>query len=124
MRQRLAIALIATATALSLPLAASAAPKGCPPGLAKKHSGCTPPGLAKKVQRDRPSDSYAYRERERDRYRIGERISDGYIVLRDPRAYGLLPDHTYYRSNDVVYRVDPQTREVLDVIGAVAALLD
>lgn len=27
-------------------------PAGCPPGLAKKHNGCLPPGQAKKVYRD------------------------------------------------------------------------
>lgn len=31
---------------------ALAAPAGCPPGLAKKHNGCLPPGQAKKVYRD------------------------------------------------------------------------
>lgn len=27
--------------------------RGCPPGLAKKHNGCLPPGQAKKLHRDR-----------------------------------------------------------------------
>jgi len=27
-------------------------PAGCPPGLAKKHNGCLPPGQAKKIYRD------------------------------------------------------------------------
>ncbi|MGR3378349.1 excinuclease ABC subunit A [Salipiger abyssi] len=116
MGRTLAIALLSAVTALSLPLAASAAPKGCPPGLAKKHNGCNPPGLVKKkTVRDR---DHVYR------YRIGERISDDYVILRDPRDYGLVPDYTYYRSNDTVYRVDPETRKVLDVIGAVSALLN
>ena len=30
------------------------APKSCPPGLAKKHNGCLPPGQAKKWQRGEP----------------------------------------------------------------------
>lgn len=119
MGRTLAIALLSTVTALSLPLAASASPKGCPPGLAKKHNGCNPPGLAKKkTVRDHDDRDYVYR------YRIGERISDDYVILRDPRDYGLVPDYTYYRSNDTVYRVDPETRKVLDVIGAVSALLN
>jgi hypothetical protein len=31
---------------------AFADPGGCPPGLAKKHDGCLPPGQAKKIYRD------------------------------------------------------------------------
>ena len=46
-----------SAGALSLPIAASAAPKGCPPGLAKKHNGCNPPGQVKGYgDRDRDDD--------------------------------------------------------------------
>jgi hypothetical protein len=57
---------------------------GCPPGLAKKHNGCQPPGLAK--QRD-DYRGYYYRpswfgyDRVRDgRYRYG----DGYLYRMDP----------------------------------------
>lgn len=77
----------------------------CPPGLAKKNPPCVPPGQAKKM------------------YGPGDRITHDYILIRDPWRYGL-DDGTYYRVGDYVYRVDRDTREVLDLIGAVARVLD
>lgn len=82
--------------------------RDCPPGLAKKHNGCQPPGQAKK-------QGY---------YRVGDRIGDDYIIIRDPGRYGLDRDSTYYRVGDEVYRVNRETREVLDLIGAAAAVLN
>lgn len=84
---------------------ASAASAGCPPGLAKKNPPCVPPGQAKA------------------RYNIGDRIERDYIVIRDPYRYGW-ENGTYYRVGDYVYRVDSETRKVLNFIGAAAALLD
>ncbi len=80
--------------------------KHCPPGLAKKQNGCNPPGQVK------------------HRYGIGDRIDHDYIVIRRPGRYGLDPDESYYRVGDYVYRVDRNTRKVLDLIGAVAAVLN
>lgn len=115
------LALIAlSATALSLPVAAVAGPKGCPPGLASK--GCVPPGQAKKMRSHDHDRDRDHREVRREYYRAGDRITGDYVVIRDPSRYGLRPDYTYYRSDDRVYRVDPETRKVLDVIGAIAAL--
>jgi hypothetical protein len=94
--------------ALAAPL--QAGPQGCPPGLAKKSPACVPPGLAKKQHHDR--------------YRVGDRIDRDYIVIRDPDRYGLDPGQSYYRAGNYVYRVDRETREVLDLIGAIAAVLD
>lgn len=85
---------------------ALAGPKACPPGLAKKSPACVPPGLAK------------------NRYRVGDRISGDYIVIRDPGRWGLDPDETYYRVGDQVLRVDRDTKRVLDLIGAAAAILN
>ncbi len=87
---------------------AEAAPKSCPPGLAKKANGCQPPGLAKKSER----------------YTRGDQIQGDYVILRNPGRHGLDPDETYYRVGDRIYRVDRDTREVLDLIGAAAAILD
>jgi hypothetical protein len=87
---------------------AQTAPKGCPPGLAKKGTGCQPPGLAKK----------------QGIYHRGDYIHSDYTILRNPGRYGLDPDETYYRVGDRLYRVDRDTREVLDLIGAAAAVLD
>jgi hypothetical protein len=98
---------------MGLGLSLSAAPVladhgHCPPGLAKKHNGCQPPGHAKK-------QGY---------YRIGDRIDDDYIILRHPGRHGLDPNETYYRVGDQIYRVNRETREILDLIGAAAAVLN
>lgn len=78
---------------------------GCPPGLAKKNPPCVPPGQAKK------------------RYLAGERITGDFILIEDPFRYGL-NSGTYYRLDDDIYRVNRETREVLNFIGAAAALLN
>jgi hypothetical protein len=98
------------AAALTLPFAqaAEATPKNCPPGLAKKAVPCVPPGQAKKGVT----------------YRLGDIITGDYIVIRNPGRYGLDPNETYYRVGDQVVRVDRETREILDLIGAVAAVLN
>lgn len=86
---------------------AIAAPKPCPPGLAKKDPACVPPGLAKKPG-----------------YGVGDRIRDDYRILRNPDRYGLDRRGTYYRVGDYLYRVDPETKQVLDLIGAVVNVLN
>jgi hypothetical protein len=102
--------LVATVVALALvaALPAQAQPKGCPPGLAKKANGCQPPGIAKK----------------QGLYHRGDQVRGDYVILRNPGRHGLDPDETYYRVGDRVYRVDRETREILDLIGAAAAVLD
>ncbi|WP_338547762.1 excinuclease ABC subunit A [Roseovarius phycicola] len=102
---RFTLFLFAFALSLS-PDAGLASQKHCPPGLAKKNNGCLPPGQAKKL------------------YGAGDRINGDYIILRNPGRHGLDPDETYYRVGDYVYRVDRDTREVLDLIGAIARVLD
>ena len=82
--------------------------QGCPPGLAKKHNGCRPPGLARN---DPP-------------YRVGERLPRGYVLVPDPRLYGLDPRYSYGRQGDYLFRVDRETGEILALIGAIAAVLD
>lgn len=82
--------------------------QGCPPGLAKKSPACIPPGQAKK-----------YRS-----YHRGERIRDGYVLVRDPWRYGLDRDGTYYRVGDNFYRVNRKTGEVLDLLGALGRVLN
>ena len=77
----------------------------CPPGLAKKNPPCIPPGQAKK-------------------FGIGDRITGDYDWIRNPGRYGLDPNETYYRVGDQVYRVDRDTKEVLDLIGAVYQILN
>ncbi len=77
----------------------------CPPGLAKKAVPCVPPGQVK------------------NRYRVGDRIADDYVWINDPYRYGLRRGGDYVRAGDYVYRIDPETRKVLNLIGAVADIL-
>ncbi|MDF1620034.1 hypothetical protein [Pseudothioclava nitratireducens] len=83
---------------------------GCPPGLAKKNNGCRTPGLAKKEHTHR--------------YRVGDHIRGDYVIIEYPRRYGLDPRYTYWRTDGYVFRVNRETGEILDLIGAVAAILD
>jgi len=77
----------------------------CPPGLAKK--GCLPPGQAKKLA-------------------IGQRLPLGAFtpygynqIPYDLRTqYGLSPYGNYYYGGGHLYRVDPQTMLVQQVIAA------
>lgn len=80
---------------------------GCPPGLAKKHNGCLPPGQARKLYRGQRWESgygamYGYRQIPYD--------------LR--RRYDLDPYDRYYYSNGYLYRVDPRTMIIEQVISA------
>ncbi|WP_170463897.1 hypothetical protein [Ruegeria arenilitoris] len=78
----------------------------CPPGLAKKSIPCVPPGQAKKF------------------YNTGDYITRDYRWINDPYRYGLNRGGYYVRAGDYVYRVDPDTRKVLNLIGAVADILN
>lgn len=85
----------------------------CPPGFARKHPRCVPPGQARKY---RPHGG-----------RVGEvlRIGD-YILLRDPLRYGLdtRPGWDYYRDDRHIYRVDRDTRKVIAILDLIGALMD
>ncbi|MCE8520187.1 hypothetical protein KBY24_04215 [Ruegeria pomeroyi] len=78
----------------------------CPPGLAKKAVPCVPPGQVKA------------------RYGIGDLISRDYIRIDDPYRYGLKQNGYYVRAGDYVYQVDRDTHKVLNLIGAVADILN
>jgi len=79
---------------------------GCPPGLAKK--GCIPPGQAKKM------------------FGVGQRLPLGYanrysfnrIPYDVRRQYGLSPYGTYYYGDGYLYRVNPRTMLIQQVISA------
>ena len=80
---------------------------GCPPGLAKKHNGCLPPGIAKQ------------------RYHIGDRWNGNYgvwsynqVPIDWRRSYDLDPRNRYYYRDGYLYSVDPRTRLVESVIRA------
>ena len=81
---------------------------GCPPGLAKKAIPCVPPGQAKKM------------------YGIGERLPSGlfsrYSYNRIPydvrNQYALSPYGNYYYDSGYLYRVDPRTMLIQQVVSA------
>lgn len=77
----------------------------CPPGLARKHNGCQPPGHARK------------------HYRRGEYLPRDYHRISDYDRYRLerRDSWDYYRDDDRIYRVDRDTRKVLAVIDLINA---
>ncbi|GAA4034920.1 hypothetical protein GCM10022281_13930 [Sphingomonas rosea] len=87
--------------------------RGCPPGLAKKNNGCLPPGQAKKLRiGQRYANSYGYRQ-----YSWNELPYD----IRS-RYYGDRPsyydNYNYYYDGGSLYRVDPTTQVVQQIIQA------
>ena len=82
---------------------------GCPPGLAKKNNGCMPPGQAKKL------------------YNVGQRWPGNYgyawnynQIPYDLRTqYGFDQNHRYYYGDGYLYRVDPATMMISEVVSAI-----
>lgn len=81
---------------------------GCPPGLAKKHNGCMPPGQARKLFRAGQRYNTAY----------GSRYGFGQIPYDLRQRYDLDPRDRYYYNNGYLYQVDPRTMLVQQVISA------
>ena len=80
---------------------------GCPPGLAKKHNGCMPPGQARKLSRGQHWQNgygslYSYN-------RIPYDVRNRYDLNRRDR---------YYYDNGYLYQVDPRTMLIQQVISA------
>ncbi len=81
---------------------------GCPPGLAKKANPCVPPGQAKKL------------------YNVGQRFPRGYgaawsynQIPYDLRArYAFDPGYRYYYGDGYIYRVNPRTMMIQQVVAA------
>lgn len=80
---------------------------GCPPGLAKKHNGCMPPGQARKLARG-----------QRWRSGYGDYYSYGRIPYDIRRRYDLNSRYRYYYDDGNLYAVDPRTMLVQQVISA------
>ena len=82
---------------------------GCPPGLAKKGNGCMPPGQTKKL------------------YRVGQRYPGSYgnlwsydqIPYNLRTRYGFDDDYRYYYGDGYLYRVDPKTLLIQQVVSAI-----
>jgi hypothetical protein len=81
---------------------------GCPPGLAKKHNGCLPPGQAKKL----------YRIGQRFPLSYGNRWSYNQIPYDLRRQYGFNSNDRYYYGDGYVYRVNPKTMLIQQVVSA------
>ena len=81
--------------------------RGCPPGLAKKHNGCMPPGQAKK---------WARGQRWHSNY--GTLYSYNRIPYDVRQRYDLNSRYRYYYNDGYLYRVDPKTMLIQQVISA------
>ena len=82
--------------------------KSCPPGLAKKHNGCLPPGQAKK------------------RYVIGHRLPDNVVYYAVPRdvVVHLQPvpvGYQYVRVDDDVLLMNQATKMIVDAVTLMAS---
>ena len=80
----------------------------CPPGLARKHNGCMPPGQAKK----------AYNVGQRYNRNSGFRWSYNQIPMDLRSRYSFDRNDRYYYRNGYLYQVNPRTMLVEQVISA------
>ena len=80
----------------------------CPPGLAKKQNGCLPPGQAKKL----------YNVGQRYNRNLGNLWSYNQIPYELRSRYAFDQDDRYYYDQGYLYRVDPTTMLVQQVISA------
>jgi hypothetical protein len=82
---------------------------GCPPGLAKKHNGCLPPGQAKKL----------YNRGQRWPGHYGYAWNYNQIPYDLRNRYDLDPDDRYYYGDGYLYQVDPTTMLISQVVSAI-----
>ena len=81
---------------------------GCPPGLAKKHNGCMPPGQARKL----------YRTGQRFPLSYGNRWNYNQIPYDLRQRYDFDRNDRYYYGDGYIYRVDPKTQLIEQVVSA------
>ena len=81
---------------------------GCPPGLANKHNGCVPPGQAKKL----------YRTGQRYPLSYGNRWTYNQIPYDLRQRYDFDRNDRYYYGDGYVYRVNPRTMLIQQVVSA------
>ena len=89
--------------------------RGCPPGLAKKNNGCLPPGQAKKrlAIGSRYMSDYDYRRYSYEQ--LPTSVRDRYF---DDRPSDYYDNYNYYYDQGTVYRVNPTTQVVEQIIRA------
>lgn len=104
------ITVLATVTALAIPLAAGSSGGAgksaleCPHGLARKASFCTPAQEAKRF------------------YRRGDHILYDYIWIGAPGQWAPDPYGTYVQAGGYIYQVNRETHKVLRLIGTAGDL--
>lgn len=81
----------------------------CPPGLAKKHNGCMPPGQAKK------------------RYRIGERLPDNVVFVPVPvelreRLHPVPSGYEYVQVDKDILLISEAGKKVIDAVTLLSAV--
>jgi hypothetical protein len=81
---------------------------GCPPGLAKKNNGCMPPGQAKKL----------YNRGQRFPLNYGNLWNYNQVPYDVRRQYGFGPNDNYYYGDGYIYRVNPKTMLIQQVVSA------
>jgi hypothetical protein len=69
-----------------------------------------------------PGYYYAPPRGDGPRYHRGQHLPR-YVLINNPRRYGLTRYHRYARDNDHVYALDPNTGAVIALIGLVSTLL-
>jgi hypothetical protein len=80
----------------------------CPPGLAKKHNGCMPPGQAKKT----------YNVGQRYNRNFGSRWTYSQIPYDLRSRYTFDQTDRFYYNNGYLYQVDPRTMLIEQVVSA------
>ncbi len=114
-----AIPLLFCAAVLALPL----------PGAGLTAQGCAGSDCAASGQRAAAAEATTSSEASQAGhhsaapYQVGDRLTTDYMYLYAPERFGLEPDETYYRADGYLFRVDRDTRQVLEVIGLMATLL-
>lgn len=80
----------------------------CPPGLAKKHNGCMPPGQAKKI----------YDVGQHYNRNFGTRWSYDQIPYDLRSRYTFDRNDRFYYNDGYLYQVDPRTMLIQQVVSA------
>lgn len=80
----------------------------CPPGLAKKHNGCMPPGQYRQSARWSQGDRLPYGYRSYTPY---DQIPQRYID-----QYHLDPNLRYVYRDNTIYQVDPRTMIIQQIL--------
>ena len=78
--------------------------QGCPPGLAKKHNGCLPPGQARKIGQRAPWNT--------DRY-----VDYNSLPAYYRERYADTSGQRYYYEGNRVYTIDPTTQLIRGIIN-------